>query len=64
MAKKNSLESKEKKISLNEYLAENSRMRNLDGTISKWYRRQYKTTSPKTKSEWDAIVSKFFNEVE
>ena len=49
-------------ITLNEYLANYSRKRNLDPIITKWYQRIDAVNTKRAKEEWDRIIKKFMSE--
>jgi len=52
----------ETEITLNEYLANHSRNRNLDNPITLWYQKKDPQNTRKTKEDWDKIISKFMSE--
>jgi len=58
------VETSETIYTLNEYLSNFSRNRNLDNVITKWHQRQQYQNIKKTKNEWDIIITNFFNETE
>lgn len=49
-------------ITLNEYLANHSRKRNLDNAIILWYRKKDQKNTSRTKEDWDRIIAKFYSE--
>lgn len=49
-------------ITLNEYLANHSRNRNLDNPIALWYQRKDPMNTLRKKEEWDKIIAKFYAE--
>lgn len=56
--------SKNSKITLNEYLSEYSKKRNMDKIIKNWYQNKEKMNVSKSKNEWDQIVEEFYNETD
>lgn len=66
MSKKNKKNNKPilNKITLNEYLSNYNRNRNLDGIFKKWFFKKDRSNPIKTKEEWDILIKKFFTETE
>ena len=51
-------------ITLDEYLANNSKKRNLDGIIKKWFIKKEPMNVKKTEAEWKKLISDFSSETE
>ncbi len=53
-------------ITLNEYISQHNRNRNLDNVIRKWFFANNKTNPnpKKSKEEWDTVINSFYNETE
>ena len=52
----------EPKLSINEFLSNHSRQRNLDGVFKGWFYRKDNSNPKKTVEEWQKILDQFYKE--